>query len=197
MGSGFRATVIAIGVLLTLIVRPAKADSFTATGQTNFTDCAAIGQACSDISYRLDITTNPLFSYVANNGSLSGYYLVTAISGEINGGAVLSLAPAQFPTLLAFALNYNGQDPIPDGGIGFIGNDYGAGISGGPDSTVTQFDLAHTVRIGINPNDPQLPASSALATWNIVRTPEPSTLQFLGIGLLGLTGLTLLKSRLR
>jgi hypothetical protein len=32
--------------------------------------------------------------------------------------------------------------------------------------------------------------------FNLVRTPEPSTLLLLGIGLLGLMGLTLLKNRL-
>jgi hypothetical protein len=193
MGIKPRATGIAIGVLLVAaLVQPAKADTYQATGHTDSVACAQPGPplTCSDISYSLDFTTSGL---VGPDKAVKNFYLlISGITGEINGVPV-SCVPGTAPPypcgdLLASRSNYPGP-PIPDGTIILVGSGgIFAFLSAGPDSTVPFPTPYPIVKIGIG-------NARAYATWNIVSTPEPSTLLFLGIGLLGLMGLTLLKTR--
>ncbi len=190
MGIRFRATGIAIGVLLVVMLgQPAKADSFRATGQTDASYCAAVDW-CSEITFGVDFTTEPP---VLDSNPIGNVFLtVTSIFGEINGVAVSCTRVGTSPTcgdLLASRTNYSGP-PIPDGLVWLIGSGgLIAELSAGPDSTVPFFTPYPIVRVNIGD-------SRAYTTWNIVSTPEPSTLLFLSSGLLGLMGLTLLKNRL-
>jgi len=194
MGIRFGATIVGMGVLLALEVGPAKADSFMATGQTNFAACASVGQACSNISYNLNIATGPLTPDNSHPGLDNMFLFITAISGEING---VSVSAGPGGDLLASRINYAGP-PIIDGSI-LLSGDGGifAGFNGGPDSAGGSLFGFDNIFIGTNVCDPQAPNSFTWASWKIVSTPEPSTLQFLSIGLLGLMGLTLLKNRFR
>jgi hypothetical protein len=191
MGIRFGATVIGMGVLLALGVGPAKADTYHATGQTDFAACASINMGCSSISYNLDFTTDPAVLDSKPSGNV--FLFVSSVFGDVNGVAVSCTRPSTWPAcgdLLAAHGNYFSGPPIPDGSIVMLMNGNQVGLSGGPDSFVGGafgFD-----RVGLS-----LDSSKAVATWNIVSTPEPSTLQFLSIGLLGLMGLTLLKNRFR
>ena len=194
MGIRSRATGIAIGVLLVVMLgQSAKADTYHATGQTDAAACSTVVW-CSDISYSLDFTTSGLVG--PNKAVMNFYLLISGVTGEINGVPVISCIPetaGPYPCgdLLASRINYAGP-PIPDGAILLTASGgIQARLNGGPDSTVA-FDLSGShplVRVDIG-------SSAAYATWNSVSTPEPSTLLSLSIGLLGLVGLTLLKNRL-
>lgn len=190
MGIRLRTTGIAVLVFLAILGQPAKADTYHATGQTDFAACATIDRACSDISYSLDFATDPPVLDSKPTGNV--FLFIGSVFGEINGVAVSCTRPVASPAcgdLLAAHGNYFFGPPIPDGAIGMIGaGGISADISGGPDSVVGGA-------FGFDKVSVSLGSAQVIATWNIVNTPEPSTLLFLGIGLLGLMGLTLLKNR--
>jgi hypothetical protein len=184
MGIRFSATGIAIGVLLVLMLgRPAKADSFQVTGHTDSAACATVS-FCSDISYSLDLTTSSPW-LDPNSFSLQIVYLfISDISGQINGTSVFCTSPSRFGCgdLIASKVNYSGP-PMPDQAVSLFASGSTVSLYGWPGAP------SSSVRMSIDNH-------VAYVTWNIVSTPEPSTLLFLSIGLLGLVGLTLLKNRL-
>jgi hypothetical protein len=189
MGIRVRATGIAIGVLLVVMLgQPAKADSYHVSGQTDFAACASIGQVCSDVSYSLDFTTGPPVLDPNHPGIDNVWLFVSAISGEINSIPISSCKQLSVGTcndLLVSRFNYAGP-PIPDGFF-YLSGGIPANFSGGPDAGF--FPFSSTIRFVVGNQSP------AYTTWNIVNTPEPSTLLSLGIGMLGLMALTLLRSR--
>jgi hypothetical protein len=193
MGIRVRATGIAIGVLLVVaLARPAKADTYHATGQTDAALCAALSVACSNISYSFDFTTDQPsapFGALEKVWSRGG-----AFSGEINGIPVFGSGIS----LLDSTLVYSGA-PVADGQF-YMTASGGllASLFGGPDTAVPNSfpeptgipDVLIQIGTALDGSDQR-----ALADWHIVNTPEPSTLLSLAIGLLGLMGLTLLKNR--
>jgi hypothetical protein len=118
MGIRLRATGIAIGALLVVVFgQPAKADTWHATGQTDFAYCAsAVAWECSNISYSLDLTTGPPVLDITSLGNWNNVFLlISAVSGQING------VPVSCPQsssgicgdLFASRLYYPGP-PVPD-----------------------------------------------------------------------------------
>jgi hypothetical protein len=184
-----RATGIAIGVLLFVILwQPAKADTYHATGQTDATYCSSAfpgsNITCADVAFSLDFTTS---APAGPDKAVQNFYLwISEINGEINGIAVACAALGQpgnsCGDLLAAHAGYAGP-PIPDGNLAFSGTVPWL-LSGGPEGVPFDMSANPHVRVGIGD-------TSGLTTWNIVNTPEPSALLSLGIGLLGLMGLTL------
>jgi len=185
MGIRFRAAGVAIGLLLAVTVQPAKADSWHVTGQTDFAYCAIVVSTpgwCSNISYSLDLTTLPPV-LDTQQPTQPVYLFISNISGQINGTSVFCTTPMRFGCgdLIASQINYSGP-PKPDEYINLF-------ASGSTQVSLFGYPSPDPVRINIGDG-------VAFATWNIVSTPEPSTLMLLGMALLGLMGLTLLKNRL-
>ena len=187
MGIRFRAAGVAIGLLLALTVRPAKADTWHVTGATDAAACSQVSD-CSDITFTLDLSTEPP---IVNTEVQSVYLFLDTVSGQINGvpvSCVRTTAPFGCGDLLASHGDYSGP-PIPDGNIELFGSGgISASLRGGIDSS-TPLPVLGSVAVVIG-------NAGAFTTWNIVQTPEPSTLMLLGMALLGLMGLTLLKNRL-
>jgi PEP-CTERM motif-containing protein len=187
MGIRFRATGIAIGLLLALMVRPAKADTWHATGQTDFAYCAATrpGWCSSDsVSYALDLTTGPPVLDTGIPNWQRVYLFISSISGQVNGIPMSCTESLQVVCgdLIASQVNYSGP-PRPDQTIG----PFGSG---------SIFGYPGTDPVSIAFGDSVSGFSRSYVSWNIVSTPEPSTLLLLGMALLGLIGLKLLKDRL-
>lgn len=172
----------------------AKADSFHVTGQTDANYCAIAASmgirfsqpACSNITYSFDLTTGSPFP----TGSLSSGFTdspVLTFSGEING---VSVVPCSSPgcgqnfELLNSWGDYSGP-PIPDGNSSFAMSDGSKDfLSAGPEGYVpppTPLDPLVMVSLANG--------AYALTKWNIVKTPEPSTLLLLGVGVLALAAI--------
>jgi len=173
--------ILAVTLVLLAASSVAKADTWRATGHTDFGYCATIGVVwCSDISYSLDITTGPRVFDFNQPIPNTSYLFITALSGEINGTSVscisaTSPSPPLCGDLLASKFTYFGP-PVPDESIVFY--DSGGGLA-----SATLFDYPNTaigrsnavVRVAIG-------NSGAFTDWNIVSTPEPSTLLLLLAG---------------
>jgi len=182
MGIGFRATGIATGVLLALLLMEptAKADSFHVTGQTDWALCTSRGVTCFAASYRLDITTDSL--RISPPVRLLKTYDVVAIFGEIDGHPV-SGGSGQ---LIISELGLPDWPAVPWSNVYMFESGFLQSFLGGPESSGGLSDV-------LIQYDPQGNFVNNLATWNAVSTPEPSTLLSLSIGLLGLVGLVLHK----
>src|SRR5580704_14588633 len=115
MGTRVRATGVVVGVLILVILgQPAKADTYQASGQTDFGYCSSgplAGFPCSEVTFSLDFTTGP--STGPQDAVLNSFLPISTISGEIDGVSVSCLTNCG--QLLDGHFGYAGP-PIPDGG---------------------------------------------------------------------------------
>jgi hypothetical protein len=176
MGITYRAVGIAIGVLLALmVVRPAKADSFSFSFTPNPTECAkGWSTPCTDFGSGT-ITAGPPQSDIFYYGAMP----ITAMTGTVDGAAIsfvmqgypalgngLQIAPGPYNFPLVFLAN--GQQ------WGFVHYDL--------------YPSWYSFLVNYNTN--------AVEPINLtIQAPEPSTLLLMGVGLIGLMGLALHKSR--
>jgi PEP-CTERM motif-containing protein len=204
MGIGPRAVGIAIGALLVVMLgQTVKADSFIVTGQTDVAFCVSNGFQCDLASYRLNLTTSPLTYFVQDGVRLPEYFVssLTGTFSTVDGTFNVALSTVNaFPTLvdggpISAAESFTRLDPLignpqPQAHLDVTIHGLPAFFRG--DEDFSQYP--HPVLTSGYPG--QTPGSETWVSWNAVSTPEPSTLLFLSIGLLGLMGLTLLKNRL-
>jgi hypothetical protein len=167
---------IAIGVLLALLLLPsARADSFNFSFTANQSQCSNWGlSACPD-SGSGTFTTNPItFSPLYYH-----VYPVTAVNGMLDG---------IFPTSIVVH-DYFGAIPGPGSAIWYMS---------GPISFTANGQQWAFTRQDQGPWRDFL-YNYGTGAWEpinlTITAPEPSTLLFLGIGLVGVMGLTLLKNR--
>jgi PEP-CTERM motif len=177
MGIRFRAAGIATVVLLAFLLLPsARADSFNFTFTGNQTWCASYLSSCADFGSGT-FTTNPLtFSPLYNPAA----YPVTSIAGSLDG---------IFPPTMVSGY-YVGAIPGPGTAISY---------NSGPINFIANGQEWALTRVDQGPWQDFLYSYGA-GSWEpinlTITAPEPSTLLFLSIGLLGVMGLTLLKNRL-
>jgi len=185
----FRATGIAFGILLTLLLLqpPAKADSYTFSFQSIQGSGPGFGLtppgSTANGSGAFDASPQ-----CTQNGTY-GSYTVTSLQGQV---AVNGQSSAMGFTFGDPCTNFVSPAGVLEGIIGH-------GII-----SFTAY-AQHWELYAVNVTNPfpfYLWDIDANTAWPItmtsspVSTPEPSTLLFLSIGLLGLMGLTLLKNRL-
>jgi hypothetical protein len=133
------------------------------------------------MSFSLDLTVDHT---PVNYGFANGitYLRGGPVFGEIDGLA----AAGPSVSLIDYTNNYSGP-PLPDGGIEvLVSNGLIGFVNGGFDS-VAPFGYAEIV----------LGNQVAFADWNIVNTPEPSTVLLIGIGLLAVVLTTSLANVMR
>jgi hypothetical protein len=205
MGVKPRTAGIAIGVLLVAMLgQLAKADSFNVTGQTDVAFCANNGLQCDQASYTLNLTTSPLTYFVQDGVRLPEYFVnsltgtFTTVDGTFNVGFILPVNAA-FSALvdggpISPADSFTRLDPLignpqPQANLNITIGGWSAIFRGDEDFNQSP----NPVRIDGYPS--QTTGGETWVSWNAVSTPEPSTLLFLSLGLLGLMGLTLLKNR--
>jgi hypothetical protein len=172
---GIRSTGIAIGILLALsCVQQTKADEFHFTFTPNQSECAkGWTTPCTDSGSGV-ITVAPPQSGMIYNGAMP----ITGMTGTVDGSPMSFVSqgyPATNGVVFAPGPWYYPAVFLAGGQEwGFIHYDTY------PDwySFLYNYNLGTTEPINLT-----------------ITAPEPSTLMFLGIGLLGLVGLTLLKNR--
>jgi hypothetical protein len=178
MGITFRSIGIGSGVLLALmVVRPVKADEFNFTFTPNQTECAkGWTSPCTDFgsgTFTVDPPRNDIFYY--------GAMPIIAMTGTLNGSSAMSFVLQGYPALSANLKIAPSPYNFP---VIFLAN--------GQQWAFVHYDLYpswYSFLVDYNTN--------SVEPINLTITaPEPSTLLFLSIALLGLVGLTLLKSRL-
>jgi PEP-CTERM motif-containing protein len=189
MGIRFRATVIAIGVLLALVLlqSPAKADSFSFSFQSIQGSGPGFGitppGSTANGSGTFDASPQ-----CTQNGTY-GSYTVTSLQGRLTANGQSS------------AMGFTFGDPCMNfvSPAGLLEGITGHGII----SFIADSQRWELIAVSVtNPFPFYLFDIDANTAWPItwtaspVSTPEPSTLLFLAIGLLGVMGLTLLKNRL-
>jgi len=172
-----RGTGIAIGALLAhLCVQPAKADEFNFTFTPNQAECAKGYTACTVFGSGTFTVGPP-----QNDPNYYGAMPITAMTGTLNGSSAMSFVLQGFPALSTDLKIAPAPWNYP---VIFMAN--------GQQWAFIHYDTypnwySFLVNYNTNTSEP---------IDLVITAPEPSALALLGVGLLGLMGLTLLKNRL-
>jgi len=165
---GIRSRIgMGVGVLLALaVVQPAKADSFSFSFTPDQAACSSMGVAC------VDSGSGTIFTLPADNSiTYRGTYPITGMSGVFDGFSLSWVA--------------QGQEDIWGGGLANFECPCGNPVTfmaNGQEWGLVRFDIGPAPYTWLadysNPTNPLEPIN-----LTIVKTPEPSTLLLLGIGL--------------
>jgi hypothetical protein len=188
MGIRFRALGIAFGVLLALLLlqSPAKADSYSFSFQSIQGSGPGFGATPpgSTVSGSGTFAASPQ----CTQGGTNGAYTITSLQGQLTVNGQSSAMGFTFDPCLNF-VEPNGTlaNAILHNIISFT--------AGGQQWELIAPTVADPFPLYLENIDTSA-AWPITMTTSLVSTPEPSMLQFLSIGLLGLMGFTMLKNRL-